>query len=809
MSFGFSVGDVLAVLSLANKIRKDFSGAPEQFKSINQDVRSLSIVIQDAYANVDQMSEEHAANFSQILTTCQTLLNKLQSLMSKWSVISDPRKGKTVQRLWKRLRWEPEEISDLRAQITSKIMLLNAFNDQATSYSVAKIVRRNDDNEKQAMLDWISSIDYIPQQNHLVSRLQANSRRWLFNSAEYQSWEKQKGQVLFCPGDPGTGKTFTTAIVLETLQEQAQDNPDVLNTFVYCTYQAPDQDVQGLICSLFRNSLQQAAKIPETILSHCVRKRTAKQALLRDETIKLLETLYSSFHKVTLLVDALDEIPTEVSRPFIAELLKLQKTCQLNLFLTSRHIPEIQNQFTNQGAATLEIRGSEEDIHQFLRDSIFQLSRFVARDPTFQTEIIEKITEASSGMFLLAELHLRSLKNKKSPKALRSSLTKLSVGSDAYDSAYQNAMARVAGLGPESEALAKQALLILIFAREPLRTEDLVYALSVEPDSETIDDENVPDIEDVAGQASTKVSKRRGRLFGAGHAKVLKELLQWSDVELDPAAGIEGISPLQKALDNENEDAALVLIPYSDANRVYPDGDRPLNLAAKARSLEAIRLLFTRGVQVNAKGRKGRTVLHSAAMAGNMEVIELILAHPDIDINIRDNDGNTPLVKLVQCLLPYPLDSALGSLNLLLSRPELDINVQNLKGDTARLIAASIRDCPVSGEENEVFNSLFHHPGVDREHRNKFGQTILVRAVVAGSRRIETIVKKTQLSHQFSEVDDDGETLLSLAAENRWFGRPSWQDIVDLSPPEFMYRKNSSGKIPGEVQGDTLYDYVP
>jgi hypothetical protein len=32
MSFGFSIGDFLTVITLANKIRKDFSGAPSEFK---------------------------------------------------------------------------------------------------------------------------------------------------------------------------------------------------------------------------------------------------------------------------------------------------------------------------------------------------------------------------------------------------------------------------------------------------------------------------------------------------------------------------------------------------------------------------------------------------------------------------------------------------------------------------------------------------------------------------------------------------------------------------------------------------------
>jgi len=35
MSFGFSVGDFLAVIQLANKIRKDFVGAPSQFSDIS------------------------------------------------------------------------------------------------------------------------------------------------------------------------------------------------------------------------------------------------------------------------------------------------------------------------------------------------------------------------------------------------------------------------------------------------------------------------------------------------------------------------------------------------------------------------------------------------------------------------------------------------------------------------------------------------------------------------------------------------------------------------------------------------------
>jgi hypothetical protein len=37
MSFGFSVGDFIAVIELAKEIRKDFVDAPSQFKAISEE----------------------------------------------------------------------------------------------------------------------------------------------------------------------------------------------------------------------------------------------------------------------------------------------------------------------------------------------------------------------------------------------------------------------------------------------------------------------------------------------------------------------------------------------------------------------------------------------------------------------------------------------------------------------------------------------------------------------------------------------------------------------------------------------------
>jgi len=48
MSFGFSIGDFIAVIELANKIRKDFVNAPSQFKAISDEYAVLTTLLSNA-----------------------------------------------------------------------------------------------------------------------------------------------------------------------------------------------------------------------------------------------------------------------------------------------------------------------------------------------------------------------------------------------------------------------------------------------------------------------------------------------------------------------------------------------------------------------------------------------------------------------------------------------------------------------------------------------------------------------------------------------------------------------------------------
>jgi ankyrin repeat protein len=114
------------------------------------------------------------------------------------------------------------------------------------------------------------------------------------------------------------------------------------------------------------------------------------------------------------------------------------------------------------------------------------------------------IRQTDFGRFILAKLHLDSLKGKRSPKAVKSALQNLRkrVESVDYDVAkvldftYDQALQRIEAHSGD-QGLAKDALAWITFARRPLRTAELQYALAIETDQGTFDVQNISETEDI------------------------------------------------------------------------------------------------------------------------------------------------------------------------------------------------------------------------------------------------------------------------------------------------------------------------
>lgn len=267
-----------------------------------------------------------------------------------------------------------------------------------TGEYVTRIKTQLDNKEDAEVLDWLTSLDYGPQQSDFLKRQQPGTGQWLLDSTEYQTWVSTKNKTLFCPGIPGAGKTILTSIVVNDLETKFECDPAVRIAYIYCNFRRQnEQKIEDMMCSLTKQLFYSGTTLPlpgflKDLYARHKMKRTRP---LLDEIRKTLQLVASLCPRLFIIIDALDEISGVCRNQFLSELFSLQAATQASIFATSRFIPEITERFTS---LVLEIRASGDDICRYLDGHISRLPGFVDRDSVLQEEIKASIVTAVDGM---------------------------------------------------------------------------------------------------------------------------------------------------------------------------------------------------------------------------------------------------------------------------------------------------------------------------------------------------------------------------------------------------------------------------
>jgi len=394
-------------------------------------VKSLKIILEDVEIVLPQrdLTDDQDKVLRGIAEGCHNVLNTLKQQLEKYQELGLDPKGWDrnnlrfkVQRGWKRLRWDPRDVEELRSRIVSNISLLNAFYGRLTRYLSAPLLmryaakfyrqdssktkeivdrldRRQDDQERRTILDWLTKIDYGTQQSDFISRRQEGTGQWLLDSDEFQRWSIGSKQTLLCPGIPGAGKTIITSIIVEHLQANFRNDLSIGIAYLYCNFRQQEQKPANLLASLLKQLVQEQLSVPESVRSlyeHHKDKRTRPSL---DEISNVLYSVVADYSKTFIIIDALDECQaSDGSRKrLLLEVFNLQIKTGANLFATSRFIPDTINEF--EGSITLEIRANDEDVRSYIEGHISRLPSCVTRSRDLQGEIEAQITKAVDGMY--------------------------------------------------------------------------------------------------------------------------------------------------------------------------------------------------------------------------------------------------------------------------------------------------------------------------------------------------------------------------------------------------------------------------
>jgi predicted ATPase len=275
--------------------------------------------------------------------------------------------------------------------------MLVFHNTSRTEAHLETMRHKLNNDEDMKIFDWLTPINYHPQQSDYLKRRQPGTGQWLLNSAESQAWLKTKKQTLFCPGIPGAGKTILTAIVVDDLTTWDSSDLAIGVAYIYCNFQQQGtQKIDDLMASLLKQLAQGHSSLPGSVKDLYDQHKTRRTRPLLDEILRVLQSVAKMYSRAFIIVDALDEcqVSDDSRARFLSELFSLQTRHEVNIFATSRPIPQIINQFN--GSVQLEIRAHDEDVRKYLDGRISQSESKIVK--TYCEKIKTEITKAVGGM---------------------------------------------------------------------------------------------------------------------------------------------------------------------------------------------------------------------------------------------------------------------------------------------------------------------------------------------------------------------------------------------------------------------------
>ncbi|KAK1477880.1 hypothetical protein CABS01_03182 [Colletotrichum abscissum] len=534
MSFGFGVGDFIAVIDKLRHCHDRFSEAPELFVSLVRNVEIIEPLLEEAHCPQQNLNDGEKKILEDIIEGSYKDLKRLKQILDDCQELKKPLekkiwdKAKLLQFL-QRLQVDPRVINNIQSSLSVKIALLNTLKNasdsraiQSTKQAVDSMYHEQVSKHRQEILEWLTPSNYSSQQRDYFSTRHPETASWLLESKEFE-WVANRGQTLLCHGMPGAGKTIMTSVVIDHLIHRFREEPRVGIAYVYCNFKDTErQDCHDLLSGLAKQLAQFCSAFPQSLETLYDKHQKRKTSRSTQETIDLLQVLSSCYERTFIVVDALDECDRNARQAFLPEILRLQQRSQVNIFATTREIPEILESKEFENSISVEIRAVQEDVLRYTSDRMTRMQSFVRNNLDLQKEIRHTIAEKVNGMFLLARLLIDAWSNKLSPKELKKALKvfgETSEKANIYSAVYDEAMNRIRSQPSEHVELALNVLSWTTGAKRPLKIKELQHALAVEEGEMEIDQDNIVPVETMISVCAglVTVSERSGGVIQLVH----------------------------------------------------------------------------------------------------------------------------------------------------------------------------------------------------------------------------------------------------------------------------------------------------
>lgn len=158
----------------------------------------------------------------------------------------------------------------------------------------------------ESILYWLSPLNMYQKQQDTLSRRHSDTGAWLLSHPEFPTWlnGESSHRTLWCPGNPGTGKTVITSIVVDHLtQNYGSDTTRI--AYVSCDYKnQANQKASDLVGCLAMQLIGRPKMLPPLLEKLYKDLEPQRRRPDLDELRRLLVTLCSERQITYIIVDA-------------------------------------------------------------------------------------------------------------------------------------------------------------------------------------------------------------------------------------------------------------------------------------------------------------------------------------------------------------------------------------------------------------------------------------------------------------------------------------------------------------------------
>ncbi|KAH0538033.1 hypothetical protein FGG08_005345 [Glutinoglossum americanum] len=470
---------VAGLLCLAIQVGVTIAEFTSSVKGASQEAYKLEREIQAFSAVLKQLSEflqsedadpivfEPTSVLLVATNACDKELNALQKKLEKYG------KGDRVSRAIQRLSW-PFTEKENRETIDAIHRWTQLYNE-----------------ERMEVLGWLSSVAHNEKQNDTLRRRHGNTGMWFLELAEFQLWLKgDAGNILWCKGDPGVGKTVLAYVSSLAIDHITKTRKDAGVVFFYFDFSAEDeQTLEQVISSLLKQLLLQLEELPAPVKQLFDRSVMKGQIPQVSELQELLLSTAKRFDAVYLVIDALDECKAGDCRSELLSALQ-QFEISMKLLVTSRPHPEDLNESLGH-ALQVKLEAVESDISDFVYKKLEnrKTKKILGKDEKLKEDIVTSIVDGAHGMFLLPTLQIQAILDQTTKGEIRRCLKTLP---KKLDDNFSDILKRIGVQPPSERDMAHRVLMWIAHAKRPLKIAELLHGLAVRSGEHDFDEDDLP-----------------------------------------------------------------------------------------------------------------------------------------------------------------------------------------------------------------------------------------------------------------------------------------------------------------------------